>query len=156
MELSLFTFFTIANATTSFLEDNKIREGGFGPVYKGTKGAIRGAPLLQLEVSTCMFRVSCMVAADDSIEASIVVCLRRPLKVIDLHSDKDLMLDEVIEYLKSLQMQIQISIGIEKQTAKLQGSDEGVAARHESCHVVIGTDVSTLLEGQPRVEVRHI
>ncbi|GJU86382.1 hypothetical protein Tco_1293928 [Tanacetum coccineum] len=46
--------------------------------------------------------------------------------------------------------------GIEKQTTKLQGSDEGVAARHESGHAVIGTDVSTLLEGQPRVEVRHI
>ncbi|GJT07555.1 hypothetical protein Tco_0842017 [Tanacetum coccineum] len=72
---------------------------------------------------------SCMVAADDGIEASAVVCLRHPLKgtkgairgapllqfevstvyvqVIDLHSNKDLMWDEVTEYLKSLQMQIQ-------------------------------------------------
>ncbi|GKD93668.1 hypothetical protein Tco_1373505 [Tanacetum coccineum] len=34
MELPLFSFSTIANATASFLEDNKIGGGGFGPVYK--------------------------------------------------------------------------------------------------------------------------
>ncbi|GKB81967.1 hypothetical protein Tco_0948862, partial [Tanacetum coccineum] len=119
MELSLFTFFTIANATTSFLEDNKIREGGFGPVYKGTKGAIRGAPLLQLEVSTCMFvrlflhgDVGIVMFLDNSGVTTSHVAARK----------------------------------------RVHRYDEGVAARHESCHVVIGTDVSTLLEGQPRVE----
>ncbi|KAI3753834.1 hypothetical protein L2E82_25898 [Cichorium intybus] len=35
MELPLFSFSTIAEATASFSPDNKIGEGGFGPVYKG-------------------------------------------------------------------------------------------------------------------------
>ncbi|KAI3509918.1 hypothetical protein L1887_25443 [Cichorium endivia] len=35
MELPLFSFSTIAKATASFSPDNKIGEGGFGPVYKG-------------------------------------------------------------------------------------------------------------------------
>ncbi|XP_028057012.1 G-type lectin S-receptor-like serine/threonine-protein kinase At4g27290 [Camellia sinensis] len=34
-ELPLFELATIANATKNFSEDNKIGEGGFGPVYKG-------------------------------------------------------------------------------------------------------------------------
>ncbi|GJS63869.1 G-type lectin S-receptor-like serine/threonine-protein kinase [Tanacetum coccineum] len=35
MELPLFSFATIANATANFSQENKIGEGGFGPVYKG-------------------------------------------------------------------------------------------------------------------------
>ncbi|KAI3509930.1 hypothetical protein L1887_25455 [Cichorium endivia] len=35
MELPLFSFSTIANATATFSSDNKLGEGGFGPVYKG-------------------------------------------------------------------------------------------------------------------------
>ncbi|XP_059623227.1 G-type lectin S-receptor-like serine/threonine-protein kinase At4g27290 [Cornus florida] len=35
LELPLFDFETIANATSNFLIDNKLGEGGFGPVYKG-------------------------------------------------------------------------------------------------------------------------
>ncbi|KAI7729975.1 hypothetical protein M8C21_008139, partial [Ambrosia artemisiifolia] len=35
MEQPLFSFSTIANATTNFSPDNKLGEGGFGPVYKG-------------------------------------------------------------------------------------------------------------------------
>uniref|UniRef100_A0A251SGZ7 non-specific serine/threonine protein kinase n=2 Tax=Helianthus annuus TaxID=4232 RepID=A0A251SGZ7_HELAN len=35
MELPLFTFSRIANATANFSPDNKLGEGGFGPVYKG-------------------------------------------------------------------------------------------------------------------------
>ncbi|GJW25815.1 hypothetical protein Tco_0039626 [Tanacetum coccineum] len=46
--------------------------------------------------------------------------------------------------------------GIEKQTAKVQGSDEGAAARHESGHALIRTDVSNLFEGQPRVEAVQV
>nr|XP_043620436.1 G-type lectin S-receptor-like serine/threonine-protein kinase At4g27290 isoform X4 [Erigeron canadensis] len=35
MELPLFSFSTIEKATASFSPDNKLGEGGFGPVYKG-------------------------------------------------------------------------------------------------------------------------
>ena len=45
--------------------------------------------------------------------------------------------------------------GIEKKTAKLQGSEKGVVARHEAGHAVVGTAVANLLPGQPRVEVNH-
>ncbi|XP_059661602.1 G-type lectin S-receptor-like serine/threonine-protein kinase At4g27290 [Cornus florida] len=38
LELPLFDFETIANATNNFLIDNKLGEGGFGPVYKGVLG----------------------------------------------------------------------------------------------------------------------
>ncbi|CAK7338300.1 unnamed protein product, partial [Dovyalis caffra] len=34
MELPLFQFTTIANATNGFSFNNKLGEGGFGPVYK--------------------------------------------------------------------------------------------------------------------------
>ncbi|XP_028105305.1 G-type lectin S-receptor-like serine/threonine-protein kinase RKS1, partial [Camellia sinensis] len=36
LELPLFDFATIANSTNQFSIDNKLGEGGFGPVYKGT------------------------------------------------------------------------------------------------------------------------
>ncbi|KAI4324156.1 hypothetical protein L6164_023717 [Bauhinia variegata] len=36
MELPFFKFATIANATNDFSIDNKLGEGGFGPVYMGT------------------------------------------------------------------------------------------------------------------------
>ncbi|XP_065877532.1 ATP-dependent zinc metalloprotease FTSH 9, chloroplastic [Euphorbia lathyris] len=42
--------------------------------------------------------------------------------------------------------------GIEKKTAKLQGSERAVVARHEAGHAVVGTAVAHLLPGQPRVE----
>ncbi|XP_074366224.1 G-type lectin S-receptor-like serine/threonine-protein kinase At4g27290 [Apium graveolens] len=35
LELPLFEFKRIANATSNFSQDNKLGEGGFGPVYKG-------------------------------------------------------------------------------------------------------------------------
>ncbi|KAI3694466.1 hypothetical protein L1987_77431 [Smallanthus sonchifolius] len=35
MELPLFSFSTVASSTTGFSPDNKLGEGGFGPVYKG-------------------------------------------------------------------------------------------------------------------------
>ncbi|KAJ9548202.1 hypothetical protein OSB04_020745 [Centaurea solstitialis] len=43
-------------------------------------------------------------------------------------------------------------LGIEKKTAKLQGTEKAVVARHEAGHAVVGTAVSKLLSGQPRVE----
>ncbi|GAV74470.1 AAA domain-containing protein/Peptidase_M41 domain-containing protein/FtsH_ext domain-containing protein [Cephalotus follicularis] len=42
--------------------------------------------------------------------------------------------------------------GIEKKTAKLQGSEKAVVARHEVGHAVVGTAVAKLLPRQPRVE----
>ncbi|KAG6760937.1 hypothetical protein POTOM_034125 [Populus tomentosa] len=42
--------------------------------------------------------------------------------------------------------------GIEKKTAKLQGSEKAVVARHEAGHAVVGTAVANILTGQPRVE----
>lgn len=48
---------------------------------------------------------------------------------------------------------ISIFQGIEKKTAKLQGSEKAVVARHEAGHAVVGTAVANLLSGQPRVEV---
>uniref|UniRef100_A0A2N9H7T2 Protein kinase domain-containing protein n=1 Tax=Fagus sylvatica TaxID=28930 RepID=A0A2N9H7T2_FAGSY len=36
MELPIFDLATIAKATNYFSSNNKLREGGFGPVYKGT------------------------------------------------------------------------------------------------------------------------
>ncbi|PRQ18842.1 putative protein kinase RLK-Pelle-DLSV family [Rosa chinensis] len=36
MELPLFDFTTIADATDNFSSNNKLGQGGFGPVYKGT------------------------------------------------------------------------------------------------------------------------
>ncbi|KAI4332164.1 hypothetical protein L6164_017094 [Bauhinia variegata] len=36
MELPFFNFVTIATATNDFSIDNKLGEGGFGPVFKGT------------------------------------------------------------------------------------------------------------------------
>ena len=37
MELPLFDFMAIANATCNFSSNNKLGEGGFGPVYKVKK-----------------------------------------------------------------------------------------------------------------------
>lgn len=34
MELPIFNWTTIANATDNFSDENKLGEGGFGPVYK--------------------------------------------------------------------------------------------------------------------------
>ncbi|KAJ6755282.1 ATP-DEPENDENT ZINC METALLOPROTEASE FTSH 7 CHLOROPLASTIC [Salix purpurea] len=42
--------------------------------------------------------------------------------------------------------------GIEKKTAKLQGSEKAVVARHEAGHAVVGTAVASILTGQARVE----
>ncbi|XP_023745768.1 ATP-dependent zinc metalloprotease FTSH, chloroplastic-like [Lactuca sativa] len=44
--------------------------------------------------------------------------------------------------------------GIEKKTAKLQGTEKAVVARHEVGHAVVGTSVFKLLAGQPRVKVK--
>ncbi|KAL7599130.1 hypothetical protein Lser_V15G22387 [Lactuca serriola] len=44
--------------------------------------------------------------------------------------------------------------GIEKKTTKLQGTEKAVVARHEAGHAVVGTAVSKLLAGQPRVDVK--
>ena len=37
MELPIFDFMAIANATCNFSSNNKLGEGGFGPVYKVNK-----------------------------------------------------------------------------------------------------------------------
>ncbi|KAK9059570.1 hypothetical protein SSX86_020274 [Deinandra increscens subsp. villosa] len=56
---------------------------------------------------------------------------------------------EKIDFIQAVERSI---AGIEKKTAKLQGSEKAVVARHEAGHAVVGTAVSKLLSGQPRVE----
>ena len=46
--------------------------------------------------------------------------------------------------------------GIEKKTAKLQGCEKGVVARHEAGHAVVGTAIANLIPGQPRVSVSGV
>ncbi|CAK9164236.1 unnamed protein product [Ilex paraguariensis] len=56
---------------------------------------------------------------------------------------------EKIDFIQAVERSI---AGIEKKTAKLQGSEKSVVARHEAGHAVVGTAVANLLRGQPRVE----
>ncbi|XP_057428776.1 ATP-dependent zinc metalloprotease FTSH 9, chloroplastic-like [Lotus japonicus] len=56
---------------------------------------------------------------------------------------------ERIDFIQAVERSI---AGIEKKTAKLQGSEKAVVARHEAGHAVVGTAVAKLLPGQPRVE----
>lgn len=56
---------------------------------------------------------------------------------------------EKIDFIHAVERSI---AGIEKKTAKLQGSEKAVVARHEAGHAVVGTAVASLLPGQPRVE----
>ncbi|KOM52559.1 hypothetical protein LR48_Vigan09g121800 [Vigna angularis] len=58
----------------------------------------------------------------------------------------------VVEKLDFIQAVERSIAGIEKKTAKLQGSEKAVVARHEAGHAVVGTAVAKLLPGQPRVE----
>ncbi|XP_010541444.1 PREDICTED: ATP-dependent zinc metalloprotease FTSH 7, chloroplastic-like [Tarenaya hassleriana] len=56
---------------------------------------------------------------------------------------------EKIDFVQAVERSI---AGIEKKTAKLQGGEKAVVARHEAGHAVVGTAVANLLSGQPRVE----
>ncbi|CAK8565889.1 unnamed protein product [Lathyrus sativus] len=56
---------------------------------------------------------------------------------------------EKIDFIHAVERSI---AGIEKKTAKLQGSEKAIVARHEAGHAVVGTAVAKLLDGQPRVE----
>ncbi|KDP46528.1 hypothetical protein JCGZ_08500 [Jatropha curcas] len=56
---------------------------------------------------------------------------------------------EKVDFIHAVERSI---AGIEKKTAKLQGSEKAVVARHEAGHAVVGTAVANLLPGQPRVE----
>ncbi|KAI9109206.1 hypothetical protein K1719_019829 [Acacia pycnantha] len=56
---------------------------------------------------------------------------------------------EKIDFIQAVERSI---AGIEKKTAKLQGSEKAVVARHEAGHAVVGTAVANLISGQPRVE----
>ncbi|XP_059626503.1 ATP-dependent zinc metalloprotease FTSH 7, chloroplastic-like [Cornus florida] len=56
---------------------------------------------------------------------------------------------EKIDFVQAVERTI---AGIEKKTAKLQGIEKAVVARHEAGHAVVGTAVANLLHGQPRVE----
>ncbi|PNX98298.1 ATP-dependent zinc metalloprotease ftsh chloroplastic-like [Trifolium pratense] len=56
---------------------------------------------------------------------------------------------EKIDFIHAVERSI---AGIEKKTAKLQGIEKAVVARHEAGHAVVGTAVAKLLPGQPRVE----
>ncbi|GJQ89421.1 hypothetical protein Tco_0000560 [Tanacetum coccineum] len=206
MELPLFSFSTIANATASFLKDNKIGEGRFGPVYKvasvmtllnqlqpayddnisnvALNIGLDGCAGLHFQSKICDFQtvVSCMVAADDGIEVSAGVCLRHPLKgtkgVIRgaplLQLEVSTMYVQVYNegmFVRFVRLFMHGDVGIvmfpdnsgvttSHVAARKEciggpcelGSDEGVAARHECGLAVIGTDISTFLEGQLRVE----
>ncbi|KAL3530851.1 hypothetical protein ACH5RR_010173 [Cinchona calisaya] len=56
---------------------------------------------------------------------------------------------EKIDFIQAVERSI---AGIEKKTAKLQGSEKAVVARHEAGHAVVGTAVANLLPGQPWIE----
>lgn len=56
---------------------------------------------------------------------------------------------EKIDFIQAVERSL---AGIEKKTAKLQGIEKAVVARHEAGHAVVGTAVANLLQGQPRVE----
>ncbi|KAM7527691.1 hypothetical protein LguiB_031101 [Lonicera macranthoides] len=56
---------------------------------------------------------------------------------------------EKIDFIHAVERSI---AGIEKKTAKLQGNEKAVVARHEAGHAVVGTAIANLLSGQPRVE----
>ncbi|KAG6631284.1 hypothetical protein CIPAW_13G080800 [Carya illinoinensis] len=56
---------------------------------------------------------------------------------------------EKIDFIHAVERSI---AGIEKKTAKLQGMEKAVVARHEAGHAVVSTAVASLLPGQPRVE----
>ncbi|CAJ2652438.1 unnamed protein product [Trifolium pratense] len=56
---------------------------------------------------------------------------------------------EKIDFIEAVERSI---AGIEKKTAKLQGCEKGVVARHEAGHAVVGTAVANLLPGQPHVQ----
>ncbi|PRQ34406.1 putative ATPase, AAA-type, core, peptidase, FtsH, peptidase M41, FtsH extracellular [Rosa chinensis] len=56
---------------------------------------------------------------------------------------------EKIDFIQAVERSI---AGIEKKTAKLQGCEKGVVARHEAGHAVVGTAIASLVAGQPRVE----
>nr|QKY65073.1 chloroplast ATP-dependent zinc metalloprotease FTSH7/9 [Passiflora biflora] len=62
---------------------------------------------------------------------------------------KNKSLVERIDFIQAVERSI---AGIEKKTAKLQGNEKAVVARHEAGHAVVGTAVANLLHGQPRVE----
>ncbi|KAK1357169.1 ATP-dependent zinc metalloprotease FTSH 7 [Heracleum sosnowskyi] len=55
---------------------------------------------------------------------------------------------EKIDFIHAVERSI---AGIEKKTAKLQGIEKGVVARHEAGHAVVGTAIANLIPGQPRV-----
>ncbi|WOG87407.1 hypothetical protein DCAR_0206631 [Daucus carota subsp. sativus] len=55
---------------------------------------------------------------------------------------------EKIDFINAVERSI---AGIEKKTAKLQGLEKGVVARHEAGHAVVGTAIANLIPGQPRV-----
>ncbi|KAL9405050.1 hypothetical protein Peur_002022 [Populus x canadensis] len=59
----------------------------------------------------------------------------------------------VVEKLDFIQAVERAIAGIEKKTARLQGSEKAVVARHEAGHAVVGTAVANILTGQPRVEL---
>ncbi|KAF2312589.1 hypothetical protein GH714_035160 [Hevea brasiliensis] len=56
---------------------------------------------------------------------------------------------EKIDFIHAVERSI---AGIEKKTAKLQGNEKAVVARHEVGHAVVGTAVANILPRQPRVE----
>jgi hypothetical protein len=63
MELPIFDLATIANATHNFSNNNKLGEGGFGPVYKVNNNIIRRAILFIFQTipNLSFFRVYCLM-----------------------------------------------------------------------------------------------
>ena len=58
MELPIFDLAMIANATDNFSNNNKLGEGGFGPVYKVNNNIARGTIFFIFKIiSTLSFRV---------------------------------------------------------------------------------------------------
>ncbi|KAL9297890.1 hypothetical protein ACSQ67_023786 [Phaseolus vulgaris] len=76
MELPLFDFATLVNATNNFSTDNKLGQGGFGPVYKTWKLWKEGTP--EKLIDKCLEDACILSEAVRSIHIGLLCLQRQP------------------------------------------------------------------------------